>query len=261
MGVWLFIIPAAHPPRSTNKGEVNKIWISDIWHQEYRDNILDYCITWQILYLTREIHFKNQELQNWKKCNLKIEKLAIKFEKDKDTTNAAVHPASNPTEPIIPHLTTSEFNIRVHWQFRQKQENHIYNTRLTLAAAFRTNQLYFNIYSYNVYIFNFLDDDRWHALQYISMDSHSSLGSARPADWLNRAKFNLPSSTSRGQSGVLDKEDIVVNSSPQPPGSFPHATRVAANGKQAAPFSHLLRHARGCWGRILPWRPHGAISL
>ena len=40
----------------------------------------------------------------------------MKSEKDKDTTNAAVHPASNPIEPIIPHLTTSEFNIRVHWQ-------------------------------------------------------------------------------------------------------------------------------------------------
>ena len=38
----------------------------------------------------------------------------MKTEKDKDTTNAAVHPTSNPIEPIIPHLTTSEFNIRVH---------------------------------------------------------------------------------------------------------------------------------------------------
>ena len=44
---------------------------------------------------------------------------------------------------------------------------------------------------------------------------------------------------------MLDPEDNTVNSSPQPPGSFPHATRVAAHGKQAAPFSRLLRHARG----------------
>ena len=29
---------------------------------------------------------------------------------------------------------------RVHWEFRQKQLNHIYNTRLALAADFRTNQ-------------------------------------------------------------------------------------------------------------------------
>ena len=56
---------------------------------------------------------------------------------------------------------------------------------------------------------------------------------------------------------MLDTEDNTVNSSPQPPGSFPHATRVAAHGKQAAPFSRLLQHARGCWGRILPQRPHG----
>ena len=94
-------------------------------------------------------------------------------------------------------------------------------------------------------------------LTFFTLDNHSSLGSARPADWLNRAKFNLPSSISRGQRGVLDSEDIAVNSSPQPPGSFPHATRVAAYGKQAAPFSRLSRHARGCWGRILPRRPHG----
>ena len=52
-------------------------------------------------------------------------------------------PPPTKIEPIIPHLTTSEFNKRVHWQFRQKQLNH--NTRLTLAAAFRTNQIYMNI--------------------------------------------------------------------------------------------------------------------
>ena len=44
---------------------------------------------------------------------------------------------------------------------------------------------------------------------------------------------------------MLGSEDVMVNSNPQPPGSFPHATRVAAHGKQAAPFSRLLRHARG----------------
>ena len=51
---------------------------------------------------------------------------------------------------------------------------------------------------------------------------------------LNRAKFNLPSSTSRGQSGVLSPEDVAVNSNPQPPGSFPHATR-AVIGKRLLP--------------------------
>ena len=58
-----------------------------------------------------------------------------------------------------------------------------------------------------------------------------------------------PNSTSRhhkGQKEVLGPEDVAVNSNPQPPpGSFPRATRVAAHGKQAAPFSRLLWHARG----------------
>ena len=63
------------------------------------------------------------------------------------------------------------------------------------------------------------------------------LGSARPADVLNRAKFNLPSSTSGGQSGVLGPEGVVVNSNPKPPGSFPHATRLAA---QANRQPHLV---------------------
>ena len=66
---------------------------------------------------------------------------------------AAVHPTSNPVEPIIPHLTTSEFNIRVQWQFRQKQQNHIYNIRLDLAAAFRTNQIYLIIFIFLIYFY------------------------------------------------------------------------------------------------------------
>ena len=30
MGVWLFIIPASHPPWSANKGDANEMRISDI---------------------------------------------------------------------------------------------------------------------------------------------------------------------------------------------------------------------------------------
>ena len=63
----------------------------------------------------RKDSLQGPNVQNRKKYNLKIEReITIKTEKDKDTTNAAAHPASNPIEPIIPHLTTSEFNIRVH---------------------------------------------------------------------------------------------------------------------------------------------------
>ena len=56
---------------------------------------------------------------------------------------------------------------------------------------------------------------------------------------------------------MLGPEDVAVNSNPQPPGSFPHATRVAAHGKQAAPFSRLLRHARGAEDVFYPDVPTG----
>ena len=66
----------------------------------------------------------------------------------------------------------------------------------------------------------------------------------QPIDWIE------PNSTARlaqeeAKSGVLGPEDVGVNSNPQLPGSFPYATRVSAHGKQVAPFSRLLRHARG----------------
>ena len=42
-----------------------------------------------------------------------VKKNTRKDRNERDTANAAVHSASSPIEPIIPHLTTSELNIRV----------------------------------------------------------------------------------------------------------------------------------------------------
>ena len=51
---------------------------------------------------------------------------------------------------------------------------------------------------------------------------------------------------------------LASNLGPQPPGSPFPPTRVATHGKQVAPFSRLIRHARGCQGPILVTPgPHG----
>ena len=80
--------------------------------------------------------------------------------------------------------------IRVHWQFRQKQLNHIYNTRLTLAAAFRSIQIYtYIILLHSLQFLKFLTMTYitiYHFRQLFVLAQHD-----QPIDWIE------PNSTSR----------------------------------------------------------------
>ena len=67
MGVWLFIIPASHPPWSANKGDANEMRVSNIFSTKNTGTIYSTNVKYDMYFIIPEIIHYNDQMSETKR--------------------------------------------------------------------------------------------------------------------------------------------------------------------------------------------------